>query len=400
MEASLCEIKTSVRANTKLLSTIIRGEHDCPRWMIVLPKKPKGAVDFKWLQPKNWASTTVVLAFVCPVSMHPPGEGFEVQLPHGWVKELGPVFLISMSVLIGLKEVGVEIPVVSAAARSLQEATDGATNFLSGALEGLHEQLGEHGLGDVAALADCVVEKVGEGISDGLKGRGLPDLMVGEEGGGSGEDEDAEEVEEEEEEVVEEVASDEEEESEEEMGQTKKAVRESYRRVAALLDSIAKTERLPIGAEGRMKLLGDSTRCGLVKAVHAKSGDVEWVAAKYKRAFEQHGQNILGKHARRGASQKAAQVTAPQVTALPLERRSSVVGDVTKLASLVDSALPEVPKRKREEYVQLLAEAGCSAEYVARLSAEDWPNSIKPLHRKRLVEAAGLQNGACCRCLQ
>ena len=126
---------------------------------------------------------------------------------------------------------------------------------------------------------------------------------------------------------------------------------------------------------------------------------VECVAAKYKRAFEQHGRKMLGKHARR-ASQKAAQVTAPQVPAPPLERRSSVVGDVTKLASLVDSALPEVPKPKREEYVQLLAEAGCSAEYVARLSAEDWPNSIKPLHRKRLVEAAGLQNGACCRCLQ
>jgi len=61
---------------------------------------------------------------------------------------------------------------------------------------------------------------------------------------------------------------------------------------------------------------------------------VECVAAKYKRAFEQHGRNILGKHARRGASQKAAQVTAPQVPTPPLERRSSVVGDVTKLASL------------------------------------------------------------------
>ena len=84
---------------------------------------------------------------------------------------------------------------------------------------------------------------------------------------------------------------------------------------------------------------------------------VECVAAKYKRAFEQHGRKMLGKHARR-ASQKAAQVTAPQVPAPPLERRSSVVGDVTKLASLDGGpyksrlALPTVGSRSSGEWCE------------------------------------------------
>jgi len=70
----------------------------------------------------------------------------------------------------------------------------------------------------------------------------------------------------------------------------------------ALLDSLASKDESISGvtaAEKRAALLGDTTRCGLVKAVHRPSGHVEWVAPKQKAAFETHGTKVFAKRAKR-----------------------------------------------------------------------------------------------------
>ena len=57
----------------------------------------------------------VILLLVCPVTTTAPGIGFEVKLPRDWVKRYGPAFRCGMTFLKGLKDMGVEIPIVSKA---------------------------------------------------------------------------------------------------------------------------------------------------------------------------------------------------------------------------------------------------------------------------------------------
>jgi len=86
--------------------------------------------------------------------------------------------------------------------------------------------------------------------------------------------------------------------------QSKEPVRQSYAMVVALLDKLVSAEDSISGvtaAEKRAALLGDTTRCGLVKAVHRQSGHVEWVAPKQKAAFETHGAKVFAKRAKRTA---------------------------------------------------------------------------------------------------
>ncbi|KAL1525865.1 hypothetical protein AB1Y20_020696 [Prymnesium parvum] len=48
-----------VAANASMLGAILQGEHDCPRWLVVVPKKPSSS-SMDWLKPKSWLNTTVV----------------------------------------------------------------------------------------------------------------------------------------------------------------------------------------------------------------------------------------------------------------------------------------------------------------------------------------------------
>ena len=256
IKKSLASIAKSVSGISRMVAAVLKGEHDCPRWMLVVPvQPPEGAMQraAEWFKPAHWLKNKVLIIFVCPVTMTAVGEGFEVELTKDWVKQYGPAFRFGMTIFKTLKGAGIEIPVVSGAMKQLHDAS---TNFLSDTLAGLDEQLDKAGLSAVSALADQAVGQLQDQV-DGFF-EGLPVLEAAEAGSEEAGAEDEAEVEE---------AEAEEEEAEEDMevpDQKKEPVQRSYATVVALLDSLASKDESISGvtaAEKRAALLGDTTRC-------------------------------------------------------------------------------------------------------------------------------------------
>jgi hypothetical protein len=69
-----------MRGISRMAAALLVGEHDCPHWMIVLPKPHESAAKraVEWFKPAHWTKRTVIVCFVCPVTMTAVGEGFEV----------------------------------------------------------------------------------------------------------------------------------------------------------------------------------------------------------------------------------------------------------------------------------------------------------------------------------
>ena len=261
IKKSLASLARSVGGISRMVAAVLKGEHDCPRWMLVVPvQPPEGALGRakEWLKPAYWLNKKVLIIFVCPVTMAAVGEGFELELPKDWVKKYGPAFRFGMTIFKALKGAGIEIPFVSSAMKQLHDAS---TNFLTDTLAGLDEQLDKAGLSAVSALADQAVGKLQEKV-DGF----FEDLPVLEAKEADSEEAGAEEAEEE---AAEEEGGEEAEEEAEDLevpDQEKEPVRQSYAMVVALLDKLVSAEDSISGvtaAEKRAALLGDTTRCAV-----------------------------------------------------------------------------------------------------------------------------------------
>ena len=261
IKKSLGSLAKSVGGISRMVAAVLKGEHDCPRWMLVVPvQPPEGAAmqrAAEWFKPAHWLKNKVLIIFVCPVTMTAVGEGFEVELTKDWVREYGPAFRFGMSIFKALKGAGIEIPIVSGAMKQLHDAS---TNFLSDTLAGLDEQLDKAELSAVSALADQAVGELQDKV-DGF----FDDLPVLESKEADSEEAGVKEAEKEEEAEAEaEEAEEGEEEDLEVPDQKKKLVRQSYAMVVALLDKLASAEDSISGettAEKRAALLRDTTRC-------------------------------------------------------------------------------------------------------------------------------------------
>jgi hypothetical protein len=250
--AQVSQLAQGVSANSSMLGSLLQGEHDCPRWLVVVPKPPpktaaKRALEL--LHPKSWLlNRSVVLHFVCPVTMRAVGAGFELQLPKDWVKKYGPAIRVGLTMLklgagVG-RLAGLPIPTLDGVSGELQKQTA----FLKQVGEGIAAELDAAGLGCVNEWVESKLEAAAGGLAAGAS-----------------------------------VASD-----------TKglvpeREVQRSYAEVRGLLDALEPT------GEGWEAKVRDGRRCGLVKAVHGESGSFEWVSGEWKAAYERAGPRLLGR---------------------------------------------------------------------------------------------------------
>ena len=224
----------------------------------MLPEKPPAAKfdrAAEWLQPKHWANQTVVLFFVCPITMTAVGSGCELKRPRDWVKKYGAAIRVGLTMLsIGAgvaRLAGVPVPNLHAVLGGVISELGEQDAFLGGLTAGIAESLAD-------GLAENVLsQKVADGVNsfaDSLKQDGGPDEMSPE---------------------------------------VKQAVKKSYGEVLALLDAV---EPKSEGKDPRDKKLRDPKRCGLVKAVctREEAKPVEWVEEKWAGLFEERGQSLLG----------------------------------------------------------------------------------------------------------
>mmetsp|Transcript_30192 Transcript_30192/g.64888 ORF Transcript_30192/g.64888 Transcript_30192/m.64888 type:complete len:154 (-) Transcript_30192:182-643(-) len=149
-------------------------------------------------------------------------------------------------------------------------------------------------------------------------------------------------------------------------------------------------------------------------------GAVEWVAEQFKADFEQRGMELLGERVERIDEGKESSTATParkppmksgRSTPAPLERGLTVdLAYLKPLHDLVQAALPEVSVDRQRDYARQLLEAGCNVQCLEMLPDSEWPREINGVHRFRIkeevhrskikAEAAALQTGACCRCVQ
>lgn len=148
-------LNATVGASANMLSTLLQGEHGCPRWLVLLPKPPKKGVMSRaasWLKPKNWLNTTAVLQFICPVTRTAVGAGFEVELPRDWVVKYGPAIRVGVTILVvgaaSARLAGLPVPSL-AELLDVFDSVGEQVKYLQEYLGGIAEQLEEEGLGGV-----------------------------------------------------------------------------------------------------------------------------------------------------------------------------------------------------------------------------------------------------------
>ena len=72
IKRTLKDMQGSLRAMSSMLGALLQGEHDCPRWMVMVPKPPsesKLEAAISVFKLSTWINKTAVLYFVCPVTM-------------------------------------------------------------------------------------------------------------------------------------------------------------------------------------------------------------------------------------------------------------------------------------------------------------------------------------------
>jgi hypothetical protein len=240
---SVERLHSSVAANSSMLRTLLVGEHDCPRWLVALPK-PAETKRLKkvagWFNPKHWLGKKMLLFFVCPVTMDTVGSGIELTMPADWVKRYGPAIRVGLSMLrlgIGVAKLsGVPLPDIGELGIQAVNEVERRAAYLGEICDGLREQLEGASLGGVVSWAERQL--------DGVKSAaGAP--------------------------------------PEQETGE---AIRHSYQQVVSLLGSLEKGKTVRDIVD----------RCGLVKAICDGDGSVEWVAERWRAAYERHGSRLLG----------------------------------------------------------------------------------------------------------
>ena len=150
------QLSEQLRSNASMLGHLLQGEHDCPRWLVLVPK-PEAESKLEraaaWLQPKNWVNKTAVLHFVCPVTRTAVGTGFELQLPRDWVLKYGPAIRIGMTLLkvgaAGARLAGLPIPSLKQLAGAAMDTLEKQKEYLEELTEGIKRELDENGLESV-----------------------------------------------------------------------------------------------------------------------------------------------------------------------------------------------------------------------------------------------------------
>jgi len=245
--AEVQKVGASVLSNSSMLGALLQGEHDCPRWLVMVPKpKTKGAFLDGWLKPSNWANKTVILYFVCPVTMSAVGSGFELLLTKAslsaWMKKYGPALRVGMSLLtLAARAGGLPIPNLADVLGDVLATVEKQTQLLKTLADGIAEELTQLGLDSVNTWAEETLEA--KSVTSNVSAP--PELAT--------------------------------------------IVQQSYGQVRALLDSLE-----PKNQTWEAKLR-DPKRCGLVKAVCTKEEGqpYEWVAPQWKSEFEQKGRSLL-----------------------------------------------------------------------------------------------------------
>ena len=258
IQAAIHDLHTSVSANSTMLSTLLQSEHDCPRWLIVVPKPPpasKARRAYEWLHPKSWVGKSMLLFFVCPVTMDTVGEGFELTMQKEWVREYGPAIRVGLSILrlgVGVaKLAGVPLPSVGAAGQEMLDTLEARASLISEMCEGVREELEGAGLGEVSKWAADKLDGVKKETIAAATAKGVDGMPA----------------------------------------PTREAIQHSYTQVATLLASLCQRTG---GGKSIPALLADPKRCGLAKAVCAADGSTEWVASKWRGDYERHGRSLLG----------------------------------------------------------------------------------------------------------
>ena len=67
LSAAMRQVGAALRANSGMLGALLQGEHDCPRWLVVVPKPPPKGKVAEWLKP-----TTAALAHCCAIALLMP----------------------------------------------------------------------------------------------------------------------------------------------------------------------------------------------------------------------------------------------------------------------------------------------------------------------------------------
>ena len=161
------QVGAMTRANASMLGVILQGEHDCPRWLVLVPKPPaKGALSraAEWLKPSSWINSTVVLHFVCPVTRTAVGGGFELQLPKDWVVKYGPAIRVGLTMLqmgaAGARLAGLPVPRLSELTGLAMESMDAQLGYLKELADGVTAELERQELGFVNEWAAEKLEGV------------------------------------------------------------------------------------------------------------------------------------------------------------------------------------------------------------------------------------------------
>jgi hypothetical protein len=161
-------VGAATRANASMLGAILQGEHDCPRWLVLVPKPPaKGTVSraAEWLKPSSWINSKVVLHFVCPVTRTAVGGGFELQLPKDWVVRYGPAIRVGLTMLqvgaAGARLAGLPVPRLSELTGLAMESMDAQLGYLKELADGITAEYTDL---TVAAEVEGVPKQLSEAV--------------------------------------------------------------------------------------------------------------------------------------------------------------------------------------------------------------------------------------------
>ena len=94
------------KAQSRMLSKLMTGDHKCPTRMLVLPTEISGDSSdftsiFEWATPSFWVNKKAKLFFICPLTNRPgkTAKGYDIKLQQDWVKSYGPAVLFCLKTI-------------------------------------------------------------------------------------------------------------------------------------------------------------------------------------------------------------------------------------------------------------------------------------------------------------
>ncbi|KAL3926027.1 MAG: hypothetical protein SGPRY_003512 [Prymnesium sp.] len=98
MRDAQVELCRAFESHTRMLTTLLQGEYDCPKWVVLLPNEPTNSLA-SWVDPAKWVNTELKMIFICPVSMYKAGTGYKIQVHKNWVKRYGPALRLGLDMI-------------------------------------------------------------------------------------------------------------------------------------------------------------------------------------------------------------------------------------------------------------------------------------------------------------